>query len=141
MIGRDAGVAALLSGLVLVGVTACGSNDPEGAQTGPVITIHDEWDSYPTALIAGPLSETYGCLLIHGRVVFWPKGTTWDADAKAVIETDGTKVAVGERFVGGGGSSDPGTDFRDLLGSSDAAQRIATCVEKSSAEGVLVATP
>lgn len=132
---------ALIGTALLALVAACGADAPAGAEVGPVITVVEDWNAYPVAQVAGQLREREGCLLIGGSVVFWPKGTTWDAAAWAVVQSDGSRVVVGERFDGGGGWYDPATDFADLLGSSEAARRLATCVDETAARSVVVATP
>ena len=140
----DAPVVATLSVTVLAtALGACGEGgENEGANAaGPVITIATDWNSYPTAQMRGLLSEKRGCLLVGGEVVFWPRGTTWDAEANAVIQTDGTRLTVGDLLIGGGGGYEPDTDFSDLLGSSEAAERVTSCVEKTAAQVVSVFTP
>lgn len=130
-----------LTGLVTTGaLVACGgaTNAP---RSGPVITVAAEWNVYPIAMVTGRLVERAGCLLLRDRVVFWPHGTRWDAAARTVVRADGTRVAVGRRFEGGGGVYDTATDFGDLLGSPSAGERVGACVERTSARGVVVATP
>lgn len=139
MLRRKCWLAASV-GLALMALAACDGN-PSAPDSGPVITIEDDWNGYPTALVSGKLTEKEGCLLIHGQVVFWPKGTSWVAESHAVVQVDGSKVIVGDRFTGGGGSYEPTTDFNDLLGSADAGQRITDCVATADAESVLVVTP
>ncbi|QWF24346.1 hypothetical protein KM427_11990 [Nocardioides sp. LMS-CY] len=131
-----------LVGTALLALLAAGGADaPEGAEAGPVITVVEDWNAYPAAQVVGQLREREGCLLIGGSVVFWPQGTTWDGAARAVVQVDGSRVVVGERFDGGGGWYDPATDFADLLGSSEGARRVATCVDETAAESVVAATP
>ena len=133
---------------VLVGVltttaslTGCGADTAEEPERGPVITPAHDWNAYPTAELTGRLVDRRGCLVLNEMVVFWPHGTRWDAAARSVVQADGTRVAVGRRFEGGGGVYDTATDFGDLLGSPSAAERVGACVERTSARGVVVATP
>lgn len=131
---------AALGPLLLMVPTACGGNEQENATNSPVITIADDWNSYPAAAMSGTLKERDGCLLIGQSVVFWPRGTTWNADSKTVVQSNGTRVAVGEKFSGGGGSYDPDTDFAGLVGST-AGEAVKACLEKTRAQEAVIATP
>lgn len=133
-------LSAVSAASLLVTLAACAEDEDRGVASSPLITIADEWNSYPAAAMAGTLEEQDGCLLIGGSVVFWPKGTTWDGGSKSVIQTDGSRITVGDEFDGGGGSYDPETDFPDLLGSAEAGQRVVDCVEKAASQDVLIAT-
>lgn len=127
--------------LVLLPLLAACDSDPD-QDAGPVITIAErEWNSYPMAVIAGTLVEEKNCLLLDDHLVFWPHGTSWDTDAHAVIQTDGSRAVVGDPYRGGGGEYDTDVDVADLLGSQDAADRIADCLASTGAHGLVVATP
>jgi hypothetical protein len=128
---------------VLLILAACGAatGDAGGTIHGPVITAAKKWNDAPTAGVTGKLELDAGCILLRDDVVFWPQGTTWDEQKKAVQLTDGTRAEIGQRFHGGGGEYDPDADFADLLDSTDAATRIARCLDQTGAEDVLLLTP
>jgi hypothetical protein len=105
------GTPGVLPGVVLaLAATACGSarSDERDVASGPlpVITPDTQWDGGPTAEVEGPLALRDGCLLLDGRIVFWPHGTRWDAARRAVVLQSAGPVAVGEDFDGGGGYYD-----------------------------------
>ena len=133
------GVAALA--LVAVVARVSMGAGLEGGN-GPVITLDDGWNAYPTAMVAGRLDLRDGCLLLGDEVVFWPHHTTWDADRQAV-QFDGdfrgaAPAHVGQEFSGGGGffSSEDlrrtdGVDVDSLL----------RCVRATNADGAVLAYP
>jgi hypothetical protein len=94
---------ALLALLSLVAVAA--AREPAGPVVdGPVFAAGDEGNGVGlTALVAGRLRMEDGCLLLAGIPVVWPYETTWDADAEAVVLSDGARAAVGDEVSGGGG--------------------------------------
>ena len=115
---------AAASLLVLALVAACaddGSGDVDSGSngSGPVVAHPDRGDGSGTdALIEGPVTLSGGCLLVGDFPVVWPYGTTWDAQAQAVLLSDGQVVALGDRVSGGGGYpylSDLGTDLAEPL--------------------------
>lgn len=73
-----------------------------------------------------------GCLLLAGRVVFWPRGTTWDASARAVLFDDGSSLMVGQRFEGAGGSFT--LENLTLALEAERAEAIADCMRRTKAD-------
>jgi len=137
------GVVVLLAALV-----ACGAEDPSvedrGAspvETGPVLTPAGAWESYPSAEVGGVLTQREGCLLLGSEVVVWPVGTTWDEEAGEVGLSDGTSAVLGEGFRGGGGHYEAATDLADVLDSAAVAELVAACVDRTSADGIVLVGP
>ena len=113
-----------------------------GKPDGPVIPLGEDWNSYPTAQVTGPLTLVEDCLLLGDSVVFWPHGTSWDEDAQAVEfggDFDGSPAAVvGEEFTGGGGFySSSNVDGLDGLD----AEAVQACVRTTGAGGAVMAYP
>jgi len=140
--GLAVGVVVLLALLALVVNASLGDADVEGQTDGPVISIGEDWDGYPTAQVTGRLALVDDCLLVGSTVVFWPHETTWDQDRQAVEfggDFEGSASAsVGEQFVGGGGfySAD---DVRGL--ESLNAEAVVRCIRETGAHNAAFAYP
>ena len=132
-------VALLLVALLvpLLVVAGCASGGGAGA-SGPVITAGERWDALPAAQVGGRLTMSGGCLLLGDEVVFWTYGTEWDPAEEAVVFEDGSSVAVGETFEGGGGHYGTDVDFASLLG-GDAGRALTECLRTTAAPGVVLA--
>src|SRR4051812_38747750 len=105
---RRFGLALVLAvGALLVPVLLRETSDAEGFVDGPVVSAAATSGAYPDALVEGSLSLRDGCLLLGESVVYWPAGTSWDAEGQAVTFSrafEGASPArVGLSFKGGGG--------------------------------------
>jgi hypothetical protein len=127
---------AVAAVLPLVGCT--GSSDDGETENDPVITLNEESDSWPTALVAGRLSEHKGCLLIADNVAVFPRGTDWDAPD--VVFSDGTRVAVGSQVTMGGGYFDAEAVTQDDLPIVPVAQ-VQACARRNAVTGFVWARP
>jgi hypothetical protein len=108
--------------------------DDDRAWTSPVITVPPS-EAIEEAVIAGPITLSSGCLYIDAGegglgVVVFSHGTRWEPMSSAVVNPDGTSVAVGETLEasGGGhrfdepsGSLLPGDDAREVRRCADSA--------------------
>jgi hypothetical protein len=109
----------------------------QGADGHPVIAVREDWNVYPQARVRGTLTLAHGCLLLDGRVAFWPRGTTWDDSAQAVVFRGGSSVVVGQRLEAAGGVF----SFTDLASVLDAGSAIAigNCMRKTGADSAIFA--
>lgn len=137
-----AGVVVALVLLALAAGAWLRDSPTEGGSDGPVIPLGEDWSSYPTAEVTGPLTLVDGCLLLNDDVVFWPHGATWDEDRQAVVFGGDVEVAdpapVGADFAGGGGffSAENVEDLDSL--DADALLR---CQRETGAAGFVFAYP
>ena len=79
--------------------------------------------------------------MLGDAVVFWPAGTSWDAESQSVVfsgDFDGA-ARVGSRFVGGGGVYAPDDDFLHGLGAAGTVLR--DCVAATGARNLTLAYP
>ncbi|MCW2772637.1 MAG: hypothetical protein JWN91_963 [Nocardioides sp.] len=140
--GLAVGVVGALALIALIANASLGDTDADGQTDGPVISLGDDWNAYPTALVTGRISLEDGCLLIGTSVVFWPHQTRWDEGRQAVEfggDFDSSPAApLGEEFTGGGGfySSE---NIRDMESLDD--QAVLRCIRDSGAEGAVFAYP
>ncbi|MFM6847473.1 MAG: hypothetical protein ACKOVB_00010 [Terrabacter sp.] len=130
-------VAAL--GVLGAGAACSSGQGPgtEGDGQSPVIAVRD-WNSYPTAEIAGRLSLVDGCLLVGDSVAFWADGTSWDAGGRSVVFESGAEVELGGRFSGGGGHYSEG-DLDGLDGVDVTA--VLDCLDRTGLVDAVVAVP
>jgi len=113
-----------------------------GYAASPVISMSEDGGGFPAAEVAGELKLVGGCLMLDSSAVFWPHGTTWDSQARAVVfpdDSDTPALEVGSRFAGGGGyyTVDQaiavlGAQYREPLGA---------CAEKARSDQVIYAVP
>ncbi|MEM9465757.1 MAG: hypothetical protein AAGA90_10310 [Actinomycetota bacterium] len=104
---------------------------PPGGLDGVVIRHAPPFDTGSDgAEIAGTIILERGCLLVAAAYgsfpIVWPAGTTWDAEAAAVVLASGERIAIGDgiRGAGGYGSADGMATF-----GSDAAEAASRCAE------------
>lgn len=140
--GLAAGVVGALVLVALIANASLGDSDANGQTDGPVISLGDEWNAYPLALVNGRLSLVNGCLLVGDSVAFWPYETTWD-DGQQAVEFGGdfgsSSVApVGEEFTGAGGFYSP-DNIRDMESLDD--QAVLRCIRDTGAEGAVFVYP
>jgi hypothetical protein len=127
---------------LVAGLMSCSSEQDVAS---PVIAMQDSGGTnvLPLAEVHGVLSEKKGCLLLGDGVVFWPSGTTWNAERREVQFDgnfeDAANARVDEPFIGGGGVYDA-VDLRGFLGESGAKAVIA-CLASTGADSVLMAYP
>ncbi|MCW2790951.1 MAG: hypothetical protein JWO76_49 [Nocardioides sp.] len=109
-----------------------------------VTRVPDHAVPYPLARINGRLSMRDDCLLIGDAVAFWPAGTGWSADRRAVTfggDFEGAPpAAVGSTFRGGGGVYEP-TDSLDGLLSTDDIELLENCMEKTGVDRLVLVYP
>lgn len=120
-----------------------GGGEPAGQVIGPVMLARQcaECD-HESAIIAGTLVLDGDCLYLDhpGFGVFtplWPFGTQWQPEPASVVLPDGSVVAVGDQFEGGGGYHhidrlSPFTDIQEVL------ERAASCVLDDAPEVAVV---
>jgi hypothetical protein len=112
-------------------VTACSG---EGSPIdGPVIREPSGSTDTMSAEIHGRLELDGDCLYLYGddgeerSPIVWSAGTTWDAERSEVVAKDGTRIAVGQEFAGGGGFLRVEHVRRDI--GDDAGDHAAACVD------------
>ncbi|WP_164477873.1 hypothetical protein [Nocardioides pantholopis] len=113
--------------LVVVVAAGCGSASTEeraAPPSGPLLVSGAGSGSGDDALVAGEVRFEDGCLTLDGLPVVWPRGTTWDADAREVVLAHGDRVAMGDAVSGGGGYHDA-DGLAVILGERDAAMAAA----------------
>lgn len=140
--GLAVGVVGALASVALIANASLGDTDADGQTDGPVISLGEDWNAYPTALVTGQISLVDGCLLIGTSVVFWPHQTGWD-DGRQAVEFGGdfdssSAVPVGEEFNGGGGFYSP-DDIRDVESLDN--QTVLRCIRDTGAGGAVFAYP
>jgi heat shock protein HslJ len=120
-----------------------GGGDPAGQVIGPVMLARQcaECDQ-EAAIIAGALVLDGECLYLDHAdfgmfTPLWPFGTQWQPEPAAVVLPDGSVIAVGAQFEGGGGYHDitglaPFTIVREVL------ERAASCVLDDAPEVAVV---
>jgi hypothetical protein len=140
--GLVVGVVAVLALLALVVDASLGDAEVDGQTDGPVISIGEDWDAYPTAEVIGRIALVDDCLLVGTSVVFWPHGTTWEQDRDAVVfggDFEGSASAsVGEEFSGGGGFYSA-ANVRGLK--SLDAEAVVRCMHETGANDAVFAYP
>ena len=136
-------VLALLVAVPAVAIVIGPRQDPpQSTFDGPVISA-PPMKTYQAMGVKGRLGLDQGCLLLDDAVVYWPHGTSWDADRQAVhFGGDFTGSAgVGSYFVGGGGYlTGAGISLAELLG-EDGATAVDECVVKTGREDPLLIFP
>lgn len=108
----------------------------------PVISMPGDDGGYPDAEVSGELKLVGDCLMLEDSAVFWPHGTTWDANAHAVVFPDSfdtPPVDVGSSFVGGGGYYTVSQAI-DILG-PEYGQPLGACAKRSGNNQVVYAVP
>lgn len=135
-------------GVAIVGIVVAltlalrpGPSEATGVVDGPVVAASTPGAYYPNALVRGGLNLRGDCLMLGDAVVFWPAGTSWDAESQSVVfsgDFDGA-VSVGSRFVGGGGVYSPTDDFVRGLGA--AGDVLRDCVAATGARDLMFAYP
>lgn len=141
----NAGVVLLLA-VVAIWVAVSLLRDDEGSTDGPVIA-HKDWNGYPDALVVGTLHLDGGCLMVDDGVVFWPSGTSWDAEEQAVVFGgdfgDAPDAKVGDHFEGGGAYYESNRDHSTLgeVAGERAGDAVTRCLEKTMAQKAIAAHP
>lgn len=101
---------ALVAVTVVLGMSACGSGDPES--TGPLALKEGGWNS-DDALLTGVLVREGNCLYVDYEgpyssfrtlLALSVKGTSWDEEEQAV-RIRGATLRVGEEVAFGGGEN------------------------------------
>lgn len=116
-----------------------GPSEATGVVDGPVVAVSSP--GLPMALVRGGLNLRGDCLMLDDAVVFWPAGTSWDAESQSVVfsgDFDGA-VSVGSHFEGGGGVYSPTDDFLGALG--PAGDVLRHCVAATGARDLILAYP
>src|SRR6476620_1544674 len=136
------GVVGALALLALIANASRGAADLEGHTDGPVISLGEDWNAYPTAQVTGRIALVDDCLLLDASVVFWPHQTTWD-EGRQAVEFSGdfeasAPASVGEKFTGGGGYYSA-EDVRGMK--SLDAEAVLRCMRETDADGVVFAYP
>ncbi len=106
------GVGVTITALVVLLVAACAgspngrpapSSTPQVSVDGPLLISERPLGEGSDAVVRGTLSYEGGCLRLDGRLVVWPKGTSWDEQNEQVVLPDGSVARPGSRVHGGGG--------------------------------------
>jgi len=105
--------AALLAGC---GGTSSGDSSEElSGHSSVVLLTRSPYDGIgPQALLSGTLDLDLdrGCILLSGKPVVWPTGTTLTRDPPALEFPGGLTASSGDT-IGGGGGEVTGTDIPD----------------------------
>ena len=133
-------------GIAIVGIAVMltlalrpGPSEATGVVDGPVVAVSSP--GQPMADVWGGLNLHGDCLMLGDAVVFWPSGTSWDAESQSVVfsgDFDGA-VSVGSHFEGGGGFYSPTDDFLGALGA--AGDVLRDCVAATGARDLVFAYP
>ncbi|NAZ77991.1 hypothetical protein GTQ99_21645 [Kineococcus sp. T13] len=113
-------------------LTACSASSLSAGLEGPLLVSQGSWDAAMTAAIGGPLAEVGACIGIGESMVVWPDGVGWDEESQSLVLADGTRVALGSRVYGGGGSMP--TSAINSLFDSQAAEGLRECEVEVGAE-------
>ena len=136
------GVVGALAVLALVANASLGDAGVGGQTDGPVISLGEDWNAYPTAMVTGRISLVDDCLRLGTSVVFWPHQTRWDEDRQAVEfggDFGASRAApLGEKFSGGGGFYSA-EDIRGMKSLDD--QAVLRCIRETGADGAVFAYP
>lgn len=128
--------------VAIIAAVSLGDTDVGGRTDGPVISLGDDVNGYPSAEVTGRVSLEDGCLLIGDSVVIWPDQTSWDESRQAVEfggDFDSYPTApVGEEFSGGGGFFSP-DNVRDMESLDE--QAVLRCIRSTGAQGAVLAYP
>jgi len=103
---------------------------PKPRDGDPVLT-HAQPRVGMLALINGPLDLVDGCLLLGGRPVMWPPGTTWDEAQQAVMLTyEGRHLILhpGDELPGLGGGVVSSVEYGEYL-HPDTIARARACAD------------
>lgn len=134
---------AVAAGAVLIPIFLRGTSEANGVVRGPVVSAAATSGGYPDARVEGSLNLRDGCLLLGESVVYWPAGTSWDAEGQAITfsgDFEGAPpVRVDSWFNGGGGFVALTDDYATQLG--HAGERVRTCVAKTGATQIVFAYP
>lgn len=135
------GVAIVGIAVVLTLALRPAPSKATGVVDGPVVAVSSPGAYYPNALVGGGLSLRGDCLMLGDAVVFWPAGTSWDAESQSVVFSGdfAGAVSVGSHFVGGGGVYSPTDDF--LRGLGPAGDVLRDCVAATGARDLTLAYP
>ncbi|GAA2153902.1 hypothetical protein GCM10009844_39020 [Nocardioides koreensis] len=129
---------------VVIALTLAPRPDPSeatGVVDGPVVALPYPNGIRPMADVWGELTLRGDCLMLGDGVVFWPAGTSWDAESQSVVfsgDFDGS-VSVGSHFEGAGGVYSLTDDF--LRGLGDSGDVLRDCVAATGARDVRLAYP
>ena len=139
-----------------IGVTVCLLALPSGAarpapEPGPPAQVLTRRADQPVgpegvigwqALVSGTVGIADGCLLLSiptmRTVVVWPHGTRWSRDGQDLTMPDGGTLEVGDQVQGGGGYAGADRRFLQWLVGDTTAERVVSCVRRTSARGVAV---
>lgn len=131
-----------LAVLALIVNALLGNREVAGETDGPVISLGEDWNALPTALVTGRITLVDGCLLVGDSVVFWPAQTTWDEERQAVEFGGDFEVSaaasLGEEFTGGGGFYSEDNVRR--MGSLDV-DAVFRCLRETGTDGAVFAYP
>ena len=135
------GLATVVTAVALTLALRPGPSEATGVVDGPVVAVSRTGAAYPMALVQGNLNLRGDCLMLGDAVVFWPAGTSWDAESQSVVfsgDFDGA-VRIGSHFEGGGGVYSPTDDF--LRGLGAAGDVLRDCVAATGARNLTLAYP
>ena len=131
MRGRAGPCAAVVAALLLA---SCGD---QAEPTTPVITMSDDVDLFPAAIVTGTLELQGGCLTLDDAVALFPAGTEWDDAAEEVKFPDGSRWPIGDEVEGGGGYAQA-EGIRDTRLGDDGTEAAYVCAQTLGAPEVAV---
>lgn len=136
-----AGLATVAVAVVLALALRTEQSEATGVVDGPVVAVSRPGASYPLAQVQGNLGLRGDCMTLGDAVVFWPAGTSWDAESQSVVFSgDFAGVApLGSHFVGGGGIFPSDDDFLGPLGA--AGEVLRDCLAATGSQRLTLAYP
>lgn len=110
-----------LTGVAAVAVIAlapgCGGGGTT-SDTMPLATYPPAGEGSDGAALGGVLELRDGCVIVGGDdpiIPVFPNTVSWDVQAESVVYADGTRLAMGERIMLGGGFVEDGVpSFADV---------------------------
>jgi len=94
----------LAATLVLVALASgCNSGASEGPSRDGLLTRSPEGQEDLTAIVGGVLDLDRGCVLVSGKPVIWPAGTTLTTDSPELHLPGGSTARSGDTITSGGG--------------------------------------
>lgn len=141
LVRLGAGLATVVVAVGLAFALRPESSEATGVVDGPVVAVSWPGTAYPNALVQGNLNLRGDCMMLGDAVVFWPVGTSWDAETQSVVFSGDFAGAapLGSHFVGGGGVFPSDEDFLGPLGA--AGDVLRDCVVTTGAQGLTLAYP
>lgn len=127
--------AALASGCAFRGT------DANSTFPGLLTRSDDSRQGEMTGIVSGTLEldGSSGCILLSGKPVVWPKGTTVTSDPPVLHLPGGAKARTGDTIAGAGGEV-PGTRIRETkLGLEGDLTSALECAPEDSAVAIFTA--